>query len=199
MMGKKRVAIYGGAFDPPHNGHLATIALLLNSGRVDEVLVVPSGQRPDKSGVSAAETRLAMTRRAVEESFSHDTRVVVSDLHVTGVAGYATIDLVDYLARESGDSCEYVVVIGDELLKDLPQWKEYERLRAEARFLVVRRPGEVAPNLPEGWRMEVLDAPDGVGVYVSSTVLRKLLQAGKSCAGLMPASIERMWGASEKR
>ena len=40
-----RIGIYGGAFDPIHNGHLATVAQLLASGQVDQVVVVPSGDR----------------------------------------------------------------------------------------------------------------------------------------------------------
>ena len=193
---KKRVAVFGGAFDPPHNGHLATIALLLNTGVVDRVMVVPSGHRPDKTGVSAAADRLAMTRRAIAEAFpgdAGDNRVVVSDLHVSGVAGYATIDLVEHLEGMAVEQCEYVVVIGDELIKDLSQWKDTERLRERARFLVIRRPGHTAAALPEGWNMEVLEAPHQVGVYVSSTALREMLRAGKLCAGLMPASVEEMW------
>ena len=67
------MALYGGAFDPFHNGHLATISLLLSSGLVDEVVVVPCGDRPEKPGTSPAVHRLAMAKLAVESRSEEHT------------------------------------------------------------------------------------------------------------------------------
>lgn len=188
-MSAKITALYGGAFDPFHNGHLATIALLLNSSAVHEVAVIPSGDRPDKSSSASAIHRLAMARLAVEESFAGDPRVSVSDLHVTGKVGYGTVDLVDHYCKvESG---EVVVVVGQELLRDLPQWKEAARLRSTAKFLVIRRPGVISEAIPEGWDFSVLSPSYEDGVVVSSSSLRALLRKGSSCAGLMPSCVIR--------
>ncbi len=188
-MGTKTTALYGGAFDPFHNGHLATIALLVNSMVAQEVVVIPSGDRPDKSSSVSGTHRLAMARIAVEESFTADRRVSVSDLHVTGRVGYGTIDLVDHYAR--GESDRVVVVVGQELLQDLPQWKESARLQATAKLLVIRRPGVTSVAIPEGWDITVLSPKYEDGVMVSSSSLRSLLREGSSCAGLMPASVIR--------
>ena len=187
MSSKKRIALYGGAFDPIHNGHLATIGLLLASGQVDTVIVIPSGDRPDKkSNVSAAD-RLLMTQLAVRESFPNDTRVVVSDLHAAGKVGYGTIDLVDHYVKQ-GDA-DVFVVIGHELLSDLSSWKESARLCALAHFLVIHRPGTPAHELPKSLKATMLNAPYQAGVLVSSTTLRMLLAQGLSCAGLLPSSV----------
>jgi cytidyltransferase-like protein len=48
----QQIAVFGGAFDPFHNGHVAAIKLLLSQPDISKVLVVPSGDRPDKHGVS---------------------------------------------------------------------------------------------------------------------------------------------------
>jgi nicotinate-nucleotide adenylyltransferase len=186
-MGEKITALYGGAFDPFHNGHLATIALLLNSGVAQEVVVVPSGDRPDKSSTASGIHRLTMARRAVEESFAGDARVSVSDVHVMRTVGYGTIDVLDLYAREGRG--HVVVVVGQELLKDLAQWKESERLRATAKLLVIRRPGVASVTIPEGWNITVLSPSYEDGVIVSSSSVRELLRKGSSCAGLMPASV----------
>jgi nicotinate-nucleotide adenylyltransferase len=188
-MSEKITALYGGAFDPFHNGHLATIALLLNSGVVHEVTVIPSGDRPDKRSSAPGIHRLAMARLAIEESFAGDSRVSVSDLHVTGKVGYGTIDLVNHYAR--GGNGNLVVVIGQELLEDLPQWKESTLLQASAKFLVIRRPGVASVELPQGWDITVLSPSYEDGVVVSSSSLRDLLRNRSSCAGLMPPSVIR--------
>lgn len=181
-----RVALYGGAFDPVHHGHLATIAGLLASGIVDKVLVIPSGDRPDKKVTLSAAERLAMTKMAVEEAFPGDTRVEVSDVHASQRVGYGTIDLLDYFAADS--TTEPFVVIGTELLKDLGSWKEGERLKKTARFIVIARPG-VTDEIPKELHVTPLAFPYEGGVLVSSTTLRELLRKGLSCAGLMPASV----------
>ncbi len=185
----KKTALYGGAFDPLHSGHLATVAALLSSGVVDEVFVIPSGDRPDKPQATRAALRLEMCRLGVDEAFKGDSRVIVSDLHAAQRVGYATIDLVRHFAADS--SREIVIVIGHELLADLPQWKEPSELQASAQFLVVRRPGVASMAASAGWRVTEFSYPYDAGVNVSSTLLRTLLKEGKSCAGLMPGIVER--------
>lgn len=185
----KRTALYGGAFDPLHNGHLATIATLLNSGAVDEVLVIPSGDRPDKPACTPASVRYEMCSIALADAFPGDPRVVLSDLHSGKRVGYATIDLVRYFGSDSGR--EVFVVVGEELLSDLHTWKEAEALKHEGRFMVVHRPGVTRVAVPDGWSVAMLPSNSASGVDVSSTVLRAMIRDKRSCAGLMPACIER--------
>jgi nicotinate-nucleotide adenylyltransferase len=182
-----RLAIYGGAFDPIHNGHLVTIAHLVASGQVDSVVVVPSGDRPDKKTSVSAADRLAMTRIAIEEAFPNDSRVSVSDIHATGKVGYGTIDLVEHFMKQPDTApC---VVIGQELLQDLPAWKEISRLRSLTSFLVIRRPGTIAPQLPKDISASWLSSPYEAGVLVSSTTIRSMLVRGLTCSGLLPPSV----------
>lgn len=183
----RKIAIYGGAFDPIHNGHLAVIAQLLASGQVDSVVVVPSGDRPDKTVQVSAADRLSMAQLAIKEAFAGDPRVEVSDLHASGRVGYGTIDLVDHFLKVPG--AEPYVVVGRELLADLPQWKESARLCASARFIVIDRPGVSPGPLSTAVRASELRAPYKAGVLVSSTLVRSLLSQGLSCAGLVPQCV----------
>ncbi len=196
--GRRRLALYGGAFDPIHNGHLATIALILNSGAADEVLVIPSGDRPDKPNTIAAQHRMELSRLAITEAFGSDSAVMVSDLQASGSLGFASIELLDYFKNKQPDA-ELLLVVGAELLRDLAGWVEAERLKLEAHFLIVGRPSvkSSAPELQAEWQTElqtewrstVLSAPYEAQVLVSSTTLRELIRSGARCAGLMPKSV----------
>lgn len=188
--GRRRLALYGGAFDPIHNGHLATIALILNSGAADEVLVIPSGDRPDKPNTIAAQHRMELSRLAIAEAFGSDSAITVSDLQASGSLGFASIELLDYFKNKQPDA-ELLLVVGAELLRDLAGWVEAERLKLEAHLLIVGRPSvkSSAPELQAEWRSTVLSAPYEAQVLVSSTTLRELIRSGARCAGLMPKSV----------
>lgn len=189
------IALFGGAFDPFHNGHVAAITLLLSQPTISQVWVVPSGDRPDKTGMSPAIDRFEMTRRGVHAVFAGNPRVIVSDIQSRGSVGFATIDLIVYVQREQ--QTEVGVVIGHELIKDLPKWHRAEELRQAARFLVLNRPGVAIDEPPPGWRIEFLP-PFGVdGVQISSTELRQRLAAGELCEGLLPEVVRSY--CTEKR
>jgi nicotinic acid mononucleotide adenylyltransferase len=128
-----------------------------------------------------------MTRLAIEEAFPGDPRISVSDIHATKKVGYGTIDLVDHFMTQP-EVVPYVV-IGHELLADLPKWKEEARLRSLARFIVIPRPGAVATELPRGGSASWLSFPYQAGVLISSTTIRDMLAKGVSCAGLLPPSV----------
>jgi nicotinate-nucleotide adenylyltransferase len=185
----ERVAIFGGAFDPFHNGHSVAIRHLLGTEGVDHVIVVPSGNRPDKQGVSSASDRLAMARLGVAQTCPQDSRVTVSDLQVTGAVGYATIDLLLHFAKNlCGD---IVIVIGQELVPELPRWVRAEELKDKATFLVLQRPGSKAISPPEGWKCVLSKPFANGGLFVSSTELRTRLKAGERCEELLSEPVYR--------
>jgi nicotinate-nucleotide adenylyltransferase len=181
------IALFGGAFDPFHNGHVAAITHLLRDSRITKVVVVPSGDRPDKKDVSAACHRVAMAQSGIAEVFGDNPRVIVSDLQAGGAVGYATIDLVMHF--ESETSTPVAVVIGQELVVDLPHWKDAEKLRHKAQFLVLQRPGMEGMVVLPGWKLEVASPFGSSGVVVSSTELRQRLAAGLTCSDLLPARV----------
>lgn len=205
LAAKKRVAIFGGAFDPFHKGHSAVIRHLLDEDKLDRVIVVPSGDRPDKPDVSSAVQRLAMTCIGVEESFPYDTRVAVSDVQVQGTVGHATIDLVTHFGQDS--SIDLLVVIGQELLPDLPSWVRAQELRTRAHFLVLQRPGSGAsePLLPVDWRCELSKPFAGGGVHISSTEIRQRLSRGERCGDVLSKGVydycvrQQLYGTSKIR
>lgn len=182
------IAIFGGAFDPFHNGHVAVIRALLLSSEVSKVVVVPCGERLDKLHMSPAAERFEVARLGVREAFSGEERVSVSDVQVTKRVGFATLDLVRYFARES--KLAVGIVIGHELLADLSNWDRPDELAKEAYFLVVERPGVSSKGEVRGcWRIRYLAPLGDLGVDVSSTELRARLSRGERCYGELPDSV----------
>jgi nicotinate-nucleotide adenylyltransferase len=188
---RERVVIFGGAFDPFHNGHVAVIKLLLRLANIKQVVVVPSGERPDKLALSAAVDRLNICKLGVAANFRESAKVSVSDAQVSGVAQFSSIDLARYFKVVYPDS-EIVCVIGSELIKDLPNWYMAAELKYEVSFIVVKRPGDKTDSkLDSDWRLEWLPDLGELAIDVSSTELRRRLASGDPCAGLLPAEVAR--------
>lgn len=188
-MTTKRVAIYGGAFDPCHIAHFIVITQVLNSRLVDEVWVFPSGDRPDKSYNANDAARLSMLKLGVGELFKDDERVKIRTDHLEKETGHSSIELLERLEKEH-ENYTFSLVVGSELIRDLPQWHESKKLLQKAKFLVVARAGTAKTELP-GASLSFLPNPHSLSFFISSTELRLMLKKGDSLAGLIPASVLR--------
>eukprot|EP01060_Flectonema_neradi_P026801 TRINITY_DN3614_c0_g1_i1.p1 TRINITY_DN3614_c0_g1~~TRINITY_DN3614_c0_g1_i1.p1 ORF type:complete len:283 (+),score=17.28 TRINITY_DN3614_c0_g1_i1:48-896(+) len=183
---RRRIAVYGGAFDPVTNGHLSCAAEIVHSGIADEVLMVPCGPRPDKPKMAtAAIDRYVMLQIAVNTSFSPGFPVKVSNIEVFEPKSLATYDMLSSL-RAQNPGVDFMFVVGSDWLQsgqDLRHWtskegKTGEKLVSEFDFLIIKRPGY---DLPEnlsvfGPRFSVLSLPHGMNYVdsnVSSTEIRK--------------------------
>lgn len=183
-----KIAIFGGAFDPPHNGHLAVVSKLLNSGLFGKILVVPSGERPDKPNRTPAAERVQMTKLALNDAFPDLSAVELLSDQAFGKIGYGTIDLVRELAIRF-PSDELSIIIGDELVKDLPAWKESELLSTLANFVVLTRPGTCASEVSGNFKIEHLNLQPEVGMLLSSSYLRENIKSGSVVAGFIPSIV----------
>eukprot|EP00933_Yihiella_yeosuensis_P083035 TRINITY_DN97115_c0_g1_i1.p1 TRINITY_DN97115_c0_g1~~TRINITY_DN97115_c0_g1_i1.p1 ORF type:complete len:259 (-),score=48.72 TRINITY_DN97115_c0_g1_i1:362-1138(-) len=164
----KRVAIYGGAFDPITNSHLTCAAEIVHSGCADECWLVPCGPRPDKPKLKTPSVdRYAMCQIAVNATFSPDFPVQVSDIDTRRDQAAFTYDLLSNLQAEY-PNYRFMFVIGSDWLQpdtNIASWtslnkdwkpgmpeseKEIvtgDKLLKEFEFLVVKRPGyDVEPT-----------------------------------------------------
>ena len=181
------IAIFGGAFDPFHLGHAAVIEHLLGTPGISRVIVMPSGDRPDKRELSPAQHRLALATLGVAECFPANARVVVSDLHASGKVGYGTVDLV--LHYQKDPRVRAVFAIGQELVRDLPLWKDSDILRQKGEFLVLQRPGAEPVQALPGWKMTLAKPFANGGVLISSTAVRERLARGEKSSQFVPHSV----------
>ncbi|MGD0765029.1 MAG: nicotinate-nucleotide adenylyltransferase [Dehalococcoidia bacterium] len=188
-----KLGILGGTFDPPHVGHLRLAEAALSYLSLDRVLFVPAGEpwRKTDRQITAAEHRLAMTRLAIGGNPQYE----VSTLELERPGPSYTVDtLGDLLARYGADA-ELYLILGQDALLDLPNWKEPRRIIALAWLAVaLRSPGrdlevtaleEAIPGISR--RLTVLPASY---VDVSGTALREWARKGVSLDGLVPPAVE---------
>ena len=154
-----RLGLFGGTFDPIHNGHVRIVEKALAEGVVDNIIVIPAAVSPFKTDHAPAAkwNRLLLVRA----TFNGKANVSVDDREIRrGGVSYA-IDTVREMAAEHPDD-ELIFLIGEDSAPGLPRWRDYEELKKLCSF-------HVYPRTPE-----------------SSTLVRARLAKGESIADLVP-------------
>jgi len=164
-----RIALFGTSADPPTSGHQAIISWL--SERYDWVAVW-AADNPFKSHQTPLEHRAAMLR------------LLISDIEpLRGNVGfhpelssYRTVETVEKAKERWGSDADFTLVIGSDLVSQLPRWYRVEDLLQQVQVLVVSRPGYV---IEEAWLERVgqlggkIAIADLTGPAVSSTAYRE--------------------------
>jgi len=167
------VAVFGGSFNPPHIGHVLAAAYVLSVHAVDRVLVVPVFQHPFDKELVPFEQRLRMARLAM----SPLPAVEVSDVERELSGESRTLYTIEKLLEQGGDRT-LRLVIGSDVLTDLPKWHRFERIAELAPPIVLGRVGYPAKDL-DLIRYGIHDeVPAAVLPEVSSTEIRSALRQG---------------------
>ncbi|AKM29730.2 nicotinate-nucleotide adenylyltransferase [Pandoraea faecigallinarum] len=128
-------------------GHLALGALFARTLDLDELVLMPAGQQPQKQGSTAAAHRLAMTRLAAEGlaaalAASHpSTQVIVSTREIERAGPSYTVDTLREMRREAGPGASLSLLIGSDQLVRLDTWHAWRELFDYAHICAAARPG----------------------------------------------------------
>ncbi len=170
-----RIALLGGVFDPPHNGHVTIAQQMLDFCGVDEVWFLPNfTQSAPTKPATAVEHRLAMTRLL---ALPH-TRV--STIEIDNKLDGETIHLLPYLPKEH----EFSFVIGSDQLAGLTKWLDWQKLLEVMPFWVFPRAGY--PLEPWYNNMKVVEHESLIISNISSTIIRDRARAGFSIVPFVP-------------
>ena len=197
-----KVLLYGGTFDPPHNGHLNNLRAAADRVRPDKVVVMPAGLSPFKQHTSApGALRLEMCScfHALEEDADTIPQLEVSGWEIEQAAAgnrNYTVLTVEKLARDYPGAQLYLA-IGSDMLLSFDGWHRWQDILRIAHLVVVSRNIGDDPMLhakaseldPAGDR--ILFAPVEA-LPMASSQLRARLQAGDSCEAELPETVRQV-------
>jgi nicotinate-nucleotide adenylyltransferase len=200
-----RIGIFGGTFDPIHNGHLRAAEEVGESFVLEKIYFVPVFIPPHKKDqqISGVEDRLAMLRLAIKgNSFFK-----LSDIEARRGGISYSIDTIKVMEKKFGD---LYYLIGVDAFSEIHTWHRYTDLFYHTNFIVMVRPSHKRKSglrmFPAGARkhMKILD--DGTFQHVSgkmvhiqlvtqldisATRIRLSVGEGKSIRYLVPAQVEK--------
>ena len=189
-MEQKKILLFGGTFDPPHNGHMTLLAGAIKAVQPDLVIVEPAGTPPHKRAVeTAAQHRLAMC-----ECFrSLCGNVIVDDTEICREGKGYTIDTVRTMNERYPDAQLYFPM-GSDMLLWFHNWVAYEELLRRLVIVAHVRAGEDAAPMrafadtlcAEGGRVIFTNAPV---LPLSSTEVRDKIARGEPVDALVPESV----------
>jgi nicotinate-nucleotide adenylyltransferase len=136
---KKRIAFFGGSFDPVHNAHVRIARKLPRLFKLDEFFFVPAFHAPHKPDLEpvSAYHRFAMLNLVTE----NEPEIKVSTIELDMPEKPFTVETAARIKDEMGDAARMFFVIGADSWRDIATWREWEKLLLMADFIVVDRPG----------------------------------------------------------
>ncbi len=209
-----RLGLFGGSFNPIHDGHLAIAHDVFTRMNLTRILFIPTGDPPHKHDrpLAPAPVRLTMVRLAIADTPEFD----VSAIEIDRTGTSFSIDTVRELRAQYGHHVDLLFIIGLDAFLEFPTWKAPEEIMKLCRFVVVPRPGRsfqsltaisLFPNLaPES--LGQLDAgvidrldiaiPETLGVTclsippssISASEIRWRIRNGLPLANMLPPSVE---------
>ncbi len=179
-----RIGLLGGAFNPPHLGHLRLAELALQNLELDELRFVPTAISPHKPQVQGSDTksRLALLEAALS-GFPGPVSIEMAELERGGTS--YCVDTLETLTKREPQT-EWILVLGSDQLPGLPNWHCFPRVMELASIAVAPRPG-FSDTLPAGLKNcerphwsgapgEIVWLPGTDSPYASSTLRRCLGQ-----------------------
>ena len=136
---RKRIAFYGGTFDPVHLGHLAVAEEVLRLFEIDELRFVPAQVAPHKvsRAVTPALHRYAMLALATQDN----DRLLVSSFELDEPERSYTVDTLAHFKADLAETSITFFIMGADSWNEITSWRDWERLLAMTSHIVVTRPG----------------------------------------------------------
>ncbi|NNF99043.1 MAG: nicotinate (nicotinamide) nucleotide adenylyltransferase [Desulfobacteraceae bacterium] len=207
-----RIGLFGGTFNPIHNGHITVAGEVRALMRLAKIIFIPALTPPHKNttALARAEDRYEMIRRAIAGNPGFD----ISDLEMKRPGPSYTIDTVRHFKKQVGAMNQIFLIMGVDAFTELDTWKSYRQLLCEVSFGVMARPAADAagdcirvvgdflksrisaeyrclkyPDRFEHPKLQPVFIAGVSPVPISSTDVRQRIQNGESINNLVPEAV----------
>ena len=176
----KKIAIYGGTFDPIHHGHLIVAREARERIGTEEVIFIPARVSPLRKTAPVArdEIRLLMIQAAIE----NEPGFAVDDCELRRPPPSYTIDTVEQIRQRMGDATIYCL-IGEDNVEQLPRWHRFAELEKMAHFVVLDRSGKQPSHSYQLIHRRI---------DISATEIRRRVAQDESIRYLVPDSVDEI-------
>ncbi len=176
----KKIAIYGGTFDPIHHGHLIVAREALEKLGAEQVIFIPARVSPLRKTAPVArdEVRLLMIKAAIES----EPGFAVDDCELLRPPPSYTIDTIEQIRQRNNEATIYCL-IGEDNVDRLTKWRRFADLEKMVRLVVLDRSGQQPHHAYPIIRRKI---------DISATEIRKRVATGRSIRYFVPPTVEEI-------
>ena len=180
----KRTGIFGGSFNPIHNGHISLAQQLREKAGLDEVWLMVSPQNPLKQAGDLLDDRLRMqmARLALEGVDG----ITASDYEMHLPRPSYTWNTLQALSNDYPDR-EFVLLMGGDNLALFHRWYHYEDILSNYRIVVYPRRNAIVEGAADNCQLSIVNCQL---IDISSTEIRRRIRNGLSIIGMVPPAVE---------
>ncbi|MCC6866648.1 MAG: nicotinate-nucleotide adenylyltransferase [Ignavibacteria bacterium] len=186
----RRIGVFGGTFDPVHNGHLIVAENVKDQMHLDTVLFIPSKIPPlkDKSLITEKLHRLNMLNIALENNSSFEISEI--ELQRSSEEPSYTVDtLLELRNVYASELVKFYLILGMDQLINLEKWKEPGKLFLLSEVIIINRPGYLIQQVENDYGRQSIYVPVP-NVEISATDIRYRVQENRSIKYLVPDKVE---------
>ena len=187
----KKIALFGGTFNPVHNGHINLLKSIDEKFGFDEILLTPSHIPPHKDAKDLASGKSRM--KMLSFAFEDIEKCGVCDIELNKKGKSYTIDTVKKL-KQIFPQDELYFIIGSDMLFTFDKWKNWREILKYTNILAsLRNDGETEALIKKAEELDknrikvVVTEP----FSVSSTEVRDMIKSGKDVSHLVPEKVLR--------
>lgn len=183
-----KIGIFGGTFDPIHIGHLMVAEQARVEVGLDEVWFVPAASPPHKRDrvITEVAHRVAMVEGAIRDHPSFRC----SRIELTSSGPSYTVHTVRRL-QECYPQHDFFLIVGGDMVKDLPSWYKIEEILQRIRVIGCVRPGNSFEEIPTWISERLIPITEGIEINLSSTWIREQVRKGASIRYFVPESVRQ--------
>jgi nicotinate-nucleotide adenylyltransferase len=185
-----RIAIYGGSFNPMHIGHEKIVDYVLNNLNMDKIIIIPVGIPSHReNNLEQSDTRLKICK----EIFKGNKKIEVSDIEIKGEGKSYTYDTLLKLMDLYGENNEFFEIIGEDSLKSLKTWKNYEELLKICKFIVFRRKDDKNIQIDEEFlNNKNIIILENEYYDISSTEIRNMVKNNEDISAFVNKKVKKL-------
>lgn len=185
-----RIAIYGGSFNPMHIGHKKIVDYVLNNLNMDKIIIIPVGIPSHReNNLEQSDTRLKICK----EIFKGNKKIEVSDIEIKSEGKSYTYDTLLKLIDLYGENNEFFEIIGEDSLKSLKTWKNYEELLKICKFIVFRRKDDKNIQIDEEFlNNKNIIILENEYYNISSTEIRNMVKNNEDISAFVNKKVKKL-------
>ncbi|ATV73195.1 nicotinate (nicotinamide) nucleotide adenylyltransferase [Fusobacterium pseudoperiodonticum] len=185
-----RIAIYGGSFNPMHIGHEKIVDYVLNNLNMDKIIIIPVGIPSHReNNLEQSDTRLKICK----EIFKENKKIEVSDIEIKSEGKSYTYDTLLKLIDLYGENNEFFEIIGEDSLKSLKTWKNYEELLKICKFIVFRRKDDKNIQIDEEFlNNKNIIILENEYYDISSTEIRNMVKNNEDISAFVNKKVKKL-------